>query len=376
MRCDDAVEFISALCDGQRISPEAAEHIGNCERCRARLHDYIFAGVELRRAASLDSVENVPSIEWLLAKAPANTKQQESPTPRWKKGAEAVKIPRFAFVSMLLLIVGLSSGLVVVRARNAQDAQAPVEVLTLKVPNSDGTMQCAMVTDVNSKKASCGGLMVTNDGGAVKIAIRFLGKQGDQITLGIGAQFFPAETEHALTFSRSDTENLPTQDYELVPGQKLDIPIGGLGTAELTGEPLDYLPPLFLSTSERLNPAQDELRVISPLLLRGSETIIDMKGASAMGTGKDGAVWIYTPGVGRLIVSAENFQGAVEGQVNQSRIDFELNGEKYQLLSGAPITRAQDVWVQIDPSFQPPDSAMARGAIGWSLLQNLLGQQQ
>jgi hypothetical protein len=375
MKCDDAVESISALCDGERISPEAAEHIGDCEKCHARLHDYIFAQAELRRAASLDSVENVPSIEWLLARAPSKSTPQKGPTPWWKKGAEAMKIPRFAFISMVLLIVALSSSLVVVRARNAQDAQAPVEVLTLKVPNTAGTMQCAVVTDVNSKRHFCGGLMGTKDGGTLKIAIRFVAKEGDEITLRVGSELVPPVAEGAVTFSRTDEETLPTQDYALEPGQKLNIPIDGLGTGELTAEPLDYLPPLFLSTSESLNPAQDELRMVSPLLLRGSEAIIDMQGASPMGTGKNGAIWIYQPGVGRLIVSTGNFQGAVKGQVNESRIDFELNGAKYQLLAGAPITRAQTVWVGIDPNFQPPDPGMARGSIGFTHLHNLLGRQ-
>src|SRR5207249_4216277 len=98
-----------------------------------------------------------------------------------------------------------------------------------------------------------------------------------------------------------------------------------------------------------LDPAQDELRMISPLLLRGREAIIDLDHGSATGTGKDVAVWrvdpnrhiftatgtgkdvavwIYAPGVGRLILSAENFQGAVKGQVSQSRIDFEIGGRQ------------------------------------------------
>ena len=113
--------------------------------------------------------------------------------------------------------------------------------------------------------------------------------------------------------------------------------------------------------------------MISPLLLRGREAIIDMDHGSATGTGKDGAVWIYAPGVGRLILSAENFQGAVKGQVSQSRIDFEIGGRQYQLLAGAPITRAQDVWVQFDPNFQSSESP--GGAIGWAKLDYLLGKQ-
>jgi predicted anti-sigma-YlaC factor YlaD len=52
MRCEDAEEFVSALCDGERIPREAAEHIGECEKCRTWLQDYAMLGAELRRTAS------------------------------------------------------------------------------------------------------------------------------------------------------------------------------------------------------------------------------------------------------------------------------------------------------------------------------------
>jgi negative regulator of sigma E activity len=66
MTCQDAVDFVSALCDGERIPREAAEHIGQCDDCRARLQDYAILGAELRRTASLHSPENAPTIEVLL----------------------------------------------------------------------------------------------------------------------------------------------------------------------------------------------------------------------------------------------------------------------------------------------------------------------
>lgn len=283
-----------------------------------------------------------------------------------------MKIPRFAFISMVLLILGLSSGLVVVRARS--NAQGPALMLTLKLPNSDSPWQCMLSTNGDPKTDSCNGLMQTNDGGELEAEIQFVSKQGDQITVDVRSQFFPAPG--GVTFSSENVRKLPAQRYVLEPGQALNIEIPGLGQAELTSQVLDHMPAFSFAPKETLDPAQDELRMISPLLLRGNQAIIDMKGSSALGTGKDGVVWIYKPGVGRLIVSVENFQSAVKGQVNQSRISFELDGAKYELLTGAPITRAQDVWVAFDPNFQPGNSPLGRTVLGYSTLPYLLGKNQ
>ena len=59
MKCEEAAEFVSALCDGESIPPEAAEHIGTCETCQARLKEYGEIGMALRRVASLESLEEV-----------------------------------------------------------------------------------------------------------------------------------------------------------------------------------------------------------------------------------------------------------------------------------------------------------------------------
>ena len=373
MRCEDAEEFVSALCDGERIPREAAEHIGACERCRSWLQDYAMLGAELRRTASLNSPKDIQASEHLLISAATLAKQAKENGRLgvwWKKGAEAMRIPRFAFVLILLLIVGLSSGLVVVRARS--NAQGPVLLVTLRLPDFHLSWQCALSMNGDQNR-DCAGAMDVKNRGVLEVGIQNPARQGDKITLGIRRQFLPISPNgSSFTFSIADLENLPMEQYELEPGQKLKIEIKGLGEAELTGELLDYMPALPLSPDETLDPAQDELRLISPLLLRGREAIIDNLG-SATGTGKEGAVWVYARGVGRLIVSAENFQGAVKGQVSQSRIDFEIGGKKYQLLAGAPITRAQEVWVQFDGNFQSSESPA--GAIGWAKLEYLLAKQ-
>lgn len=223
----------------------------------------------------------------------------------------------------------------------------------------------------NQNKGRCDGLMPLQDGGTLALGIRFLAKQGDKIMLGIRSQFL-FHTPNGFNVSTGNLTNLSMEQYEVHPGQTLDVDIAGLGEAKLTAELLDYMPVLPMSPHESIDPGEDELPMISPLLLRSREAVIDMAGSSATGRGKHGAVWIYALGVGRLIVSAENFQGAVKGEASQSRVDFEIGGERYQLLAGAPITRARDVWVQLDPNFQ--FQASPEGALGYAPLRALLAK--
>jgi len=64
MNCNDAAEFVSALCDHEAIPHKAAEHIKTCAACQARLSDYIAMGAELRSAASQESAAAVPHQDW------------------------------------------------------------------------------------------------------------------------------------------------------------------------------------------------------------------------------------------------------------------------------------------------------------------------
>lgn len=370
MRCEEAAEFVSALCDGQRVPPEAAEHIGQCEKCRECLNDYVFAGAELRRRASLDSAENVPGVESLLAKAPAKRQLRANSVIWWREAGKAMKIPRFAFISMVLLIIGLSSGLVVVRARS--NAQGPAVLLTLKLPNSELADQCVLSTDGDPMTSLCEGAMQTGGGGRLDTSIQFLSKHGDQIVVGVRSQFFPPPTS-GLVFSAEDLKSLPLQRCELAPGQSVKIEIAGLGEGELTAQVLDHMPTLPFAPKETLDPGSNEIRMISPLLLQDRQVVMDMGNASVIGTAKNGAAWIYKPGAGRLVVSTEEFPGAVRAQVNQSRINFQLDGRRYQLLAGAPITRTQAVWVRFDPHFR--SSVMSGGGVGAGALQDVLDQQ-
>jgi exosortase D (VPLPA-CTERM-specific) len=78
MKCEEAAEFVSALCDGESIPPVAAEHVGACEACRARLKEYGEIGAELRRVASLDSPAEARARTWET--------RQRTTSSWWEKG--------------------------------------------------------------------------------------------------------------------------------------------------------------------------------------------------------------------------------------------------------------------------------------------------
>jgi exosortase D (VPLPA-CTERM-specific) len=78
LRCEEAGEFVCALCDGESIPPAAAEHVGTCETCQSRLKDYGAIGTELRRVASLE-----PSAE---ARARTWETRQRVTSSWWERG--------------------------------------------------------------------------------------------------------------------------------------------------------------------------------------------------------------------------------------------------------------------------------------------------
>jgi hypothetical protein len=114
---------------------------------RGTLQAYLF-GVGRKRAAewwrnseSADSnileegtecKAETASLEPMDLKPATWEKSRPAQSSWWGKGRESIRIPRFAFVSMLAAIVLLSGGLVMVRAR--ANAGGPVLWLAAKLP--------------------------------------------------------------------------------------------------------------------------------------------------------------------------------------------------------------------------------------------------
>jgi predicted anti-sigma-YlaC factor YlaD len=147
MNCPQAKEFVSAVGDGDRIPREAAQHLDGCETCRDALKEYAEIGAELRRAASLESIDETPPMLW-------QEKRQAEASPWGQKSWQTARIPRLALALMLMAIAGLSSSLLILKTHAAAARQ--ILVLTIKASNGygDGTTQCTMFT-VPAESSPC-----------------------------------------------------------------------------------------------------------------------------------------------------------------------------------------------------------------------------
>lgn len=354
MRCEEAAEFVSMLCDGEVIPREAAEHIGGCDACRVLLQTYTAMGVELRREASVVMMDEVPALRW-------------EPRTRWwgdmwKKGWGYMRVPRLVFAGMLAGIVVLGSGLVVVRART----RSVGDVLLVKItPAGQQSFECALST-VDKKENVCAIIgnhlgirvqAVSKDGEFANLAIRTISKSSQDGKAGLGS---------------ADLDNVPDEAYQLEPGNPLHINASGFGDVEITGSWIDHIPAM-IGEGENYDPKLNEVRILSPLLLRDKQVAGDMEGGSAISDQLGQYVAFYVPGDGRYEFSLSPLPDGVQAKVNSNRISFEQGGDSYVLVTGAPITRAKQIWARRDTAYKPP-ADLADGYIGVSDLSDLKKQ--
>jgi hypothetical protein len=357
MKCEEAAEFVSALCDGETIPRAAAEHVGECEVCHARLKEYAEIGAEMRRVASLEPMEQARVRAWEERESVGST--------WWWKGWETMRIPKFVFALLLVAIVALGSSLVMVKAR----AHTQGAVLMFTVKTADGkTVSCALsLGDKNFQH--CKWMTLDHIYG-----LRVVANDGDRVELGVQVGL-TADADIAL----DNIASLPEKQYWFRPGENLKIDVPGTGPMVLTGELMDHMPALVANDpSEQMDPKPDELRFVSPVLLRGKEVVFDFQGASAITDKKQSEVELYAPGDGLFHISLLPLEGAVEGRITMSRVSFDLNGESYMFLLAAPVARGERIWILRDAGYKPSGDKAGGfiGSIGQShLLAKSPGQK-
>jgi len=342
MKCDDAAEHISALCDGATVSRAAAEHIDACETCRVRLKDYAALGAELRRAASLEFSEAPTPPLW--------PRRRGGPAVLLQKSWKTMRIPRLAFASMLAAIVALGSGW----ARQSVRASTRASVLLVQYTTGTRPENFCALSAVDKKSDSCGMIQPLQTG-LLLWQVRVLSKNGEQATLGIRAQVRPSPAGTSETVSFSEVESLPQQQYVFTPGETLNVQVDGLGAVTLTGQWIDHIPAIpsgSIGVDTELDPGPDEIRFLAPLLLEGNHAVGDLEGSSATVDRPGQALDVYLKGAGRFNLALSPMPGAVEGKIQFNRIAFTLNGQSYVFVTGAPISRSRRVWVLHNPS--PP----------------------
>jgi hypothetical protein len=341
MNCEEAAEFVSALCDGGRIPRTAAEHVGTCEVCATRLREYVEMGAELRRVASLESAAQIADVDWSGAGNKIGW--------RWKE-APMMRIPKLAFGVMLIAIVALSGRLALVGAR-AGSANGRFLELKYKLPTTRTADICVMKADGSQKGNLCNFVYHAREG-LFLMNTRVIANSGDHAELGIRTKYIPGAGETEVNYSEALFKDVPEEVLSLEPGQTQGLQVVGLGTVEVQGDYLDHLPPLVYRPQETLDPNPKEFRIVAPVLVRDNQVISNADGSSIDTGSRDATLMLYVPGEGRYLVSIVPFEGAVEGNVHLGQITFSLQGHDYLLLTSVPITISEHVWVKHEPDFK------------------------
>ncbi|HEY0795581.1 MAG TPA: hypothetical protein VGD64_07350 [Acidisarcina sp.] len=285
MRCDEAGEFVSALLDGETVPRNAAEHLGGCEACQGRLKSYVEMGAELRRIAS----HELP----VEAKPLTLGRPQRSLTNWWERGMGMMRIPRLAFASLVAGVVVLGSGLVVVGVH----ARGKDTIVMLKIAAIGGPpMPCALST-VDEKWNLCGFIGKVN-GGILGYRIRIISKDGDRLELGVRSR---VDTDLSWSYTLNNLDSVPEKEHWFEPGETLQIDMAGGGPLTLTGEWMDHVP-VMVGGTNNLDPGPKELRIVSPMLVRGKQVAGDLNGGIASADQDGTGVVVYFPGEGRFVV--------------------------------------------------------------------------
>ena len=154
--------------------------------------------------------------------------------------------------------------------------------------------------------------------------------------------------------------------------------LGVSGGAALVNPRPGHLP-VMAPNLETLLPEPGEFRLSSPVLMRDNQVLVNMAGSMASSTEIDPATALYSPGLGRFVFSTVPFQGAVEGKLQLSQITFTLEDKSYLLLTGAPISRSEHVWVLHQPDWRPAvaelEASLDQPGLEASSLRILLGKK-
>jgi len=347
MNCEMAEEYVSALCDGQKIPQGAAAHIGSCERCQLDLNECAAIGAELRRLASLD--EPVPVVQMSTS----------SEIGWWQRGLATMKIPKLAFAVMLMAIIALSSSLVIVQARAGAGAGRFLE-LKYKLPSTSKPGICVMRADGSQKDNTCDFVDHGREG-LLLMNTRVIANAERRVQLGIRVKYIPGAQDTELNYSEALFKDVPETVLAAEPARKQEISVADLGTLEVEAEYLDHIPPLVDRPQETLDPQAREFRIVSPVLVRDNQVIANSDGSSIDTGSSDATLMFYVPGDGRYLVSSVPFESTVEGSVHVGKVSFVLEGHNYLLLTSMPITISDHVWVKHEPDFKPSER-MARAS--------------
>jgi len=362
MTCNEAAEFVSALCDGERIPAAAAAHMGDCEDCQTRLREYITLGAEMRREASLEMERESRAMGWEVKRRSIST--------LWQKGWETMRIPRLVFGALVIALIAMGSGWTLSKVK----AHASGDVVLLHVERGDEKKSdfTAALSLVDKKYDRCATMWGDFSDPSRRIMygyqIQILGREDNRVRLGVKAMSFPAVQNNqgfGATMSIDALDHSPQKEVLFTPGEASKVEIPGFPALTLHGEWTDHLPPpMSLNpNNSKLDPGPMELRIQSPVLLRDKKLVGDWEGGGASVDQADQGVDFAMKDVGRFIFALHPLQGGIKGRIQGSRITFQSKGHSYTLLSAVYVARGEDIWVLYDPKYKlEGDGTVMNGA--------------
>jgi hypothetical protein len=345
MNCTDAAEYISALCDGETIPNDAAQHISSCAVCTQARNEYVALGMALWQAAAIELAE-----EPLPALLP---KHENRIALWWRKGWEQMRIPRVAFAMLVLCLVLVGTRLAMVEV--GAQATGTATKITVDLGAGMKSSPCYLQGGEGSHATVCGFVgKRASDQKTIGYEIKLNGFDGKRFRLAIRAEVIPPAD---LAKSLNETlKPLPMQDVWFVPGKKANLQFADGLALTLQGEWAEHVPPYMVGMGNpRLDPNADELRISSPLLLRDKAEVGDLEGAGTNSLGTNTRIVLYYPKAGLLMLSLGEFPGAVKATVRDNRVSFTVDGHEYTLINAAPVTRAEHIWVARKQDYKPSE---------------------
>jgi hypothetical protein len=263
-----------------------------------------------------------------------------------------MKIPKFAFALLILAVIALASSLTVIGVA----AHSSGNLLVLNVELSGHDHPYTGVFDTTRRGPQPWTVIGRMNQRFAGFQFELLARSGDRVLLGFRSKAEPFSANGHGRMAVAEVGSQPQSQSWFEPGQTLKIDMEGVGTLAVTGQWMDHTPVFYHNPAlmgETMDPNAEELRLVSPLLLRNKQEIGEMSD-SATTTAPGDAIQVYIPSHGRYMLSLEPMKGAVEANVRLNRVTFELNGQENVFVAGAPVARAHTVWVLYEPDFKPP----------------------
>jgi len=351
MECQRASEFVSALYDGERVPTAFADHISACPDCRSRLREYSEMGAELRLLASRAPGET--------ALPQALREKALTHRSRFAFVRAAVLVPRYAVAGVAGLLFVAAVGLLRLEAQQNRPLWLQYEIAP---QGREGSL--TLRGAVKAGYDDYAGIWSVKDG-FVGIHLAVSKIEDNSVEISLRSRVYPHAKNTDEVDLKKDLGDLTGHKAVFQGGKRLEIPLEGGGTLVVRGEILDHQP-RFLFGGIPLEPSPDQLVLSSPVLISGDKVLFNFKGGNAVASGADEAVVFLVPGTGLLKFALRPFPGAIKSEAAWGRLDFQLDGRSYSLLTVSQVSGGDQphaVWIKNDPHFSRSEKGLMQGFV-------------